>query len=188
MLKHTLRLMVAVAAALSAGCAGSPAVRSQPRAGPARVTASDPTAAASAELAAATSQVVAAERTFAKSMADRNFQTFLSLLSADAVFFNGNSVEHGRAQIAQVWAPYFAGPRAPFSWSPDDVQVLPDGKLALSTGPMLQQGRIVGRFNSVWRLEAPNTWHIVFDKGEAVCSAPIPAGEPGGTGVTLPQQ
>jgi ketosteroid isomerase-like protein len=45
----------------------------------------------------------------------------------------------GRAQIAQVWAPYFAGPRAPFSWSPDDVQVLPDGKLALSTGPMLQQ-------------------------------------------------
>jgi ketosteroid isomerase-like protein len=188
MTKHTLLLMIAVASSLSAGCAGSPAVRSQTRPGAAGITASGPTAVASAEIAAATKQVVAAERAFAKSMADRNFQTFLSLLSPDAVFFNGNSVEHGRAQIAQVWAPYFAGPRAPFSWSPDDVQVLPDGKLALSTGPMLQQGRIVGRFNSVWRLEAPNTWLIVFDKGEAVCSAPIPAGEPGGPGITLPQQ
>ncbi|MGH8254670.1 MAG: YybH family protein [Steroidobacteraceae bacterium] len=174
--KYTLILISALSASLAAGCASSPAVGNRPRAIAASRAATAPTATATAraEVTAATNQVVTAERAFAKSMADRNFDTFLSFLSPDAVFFNGNAVEHGPAQIAQVWAPYFAGPRAPFSWTPDDVQVLPDGKLALSTGPMLQQGRIVGRFNSVWRLEAPNTWHIVFDKGEAVCSAPTP--------------
>jgi ketosteroid isomerase-like protein len=173
--KHTLLLMIAAATGLTTGCASSPAARSPPRPDLVTRAASSATATASAEIAAATNQVVAAERGFAKSMADRKFDAFLSFLSPDAVFFNGNAVEHGRAQIAQVWAPYFAGSRAPFSWTPDDVQVLPDGKLALSTGPMLQQGHIVGRFNSVWRLEAPNTWHIVFDKGEAICSAPTPA-------------
>ncbi|HEX4024135.1 MAG TPA: nuclear transport factor 2 family protein [Steroidobacteraceae bacterium] len=185
--KHTL-LIVMVAAGLIAGCASSPGTRSHARRTAASGAAPNPTGAASAQLAAATNQVAAAETALAKSMADRNFETFLALLSPDAIFFNGNSVEHGRAQIAQLWAPYFAGPRAPFSWTPDHVEVLPDGKLALSTGPLMQDGRIVGRFNSVWRLEAPNVWHIVFDKGEAVCSAPTPAGEPGGTGVTLPPQ
>jgi hypothetical protein len=29
----------------------------------------------------------------------------------------------------------------------------------------------VSRYNSIWRLEGANTWRVVFDKGEAVCSA-----------------
>ena len=107
-------------------------------------------------------------------MANRDFKAFLTFISPDAIFFSGSTVQHGPAQIAEQWAPYFRGRRAPFSWQPDDVQVLDDGKLALSTGPMLQMGKVVGRFNSVWRLEAPHTWRIVFDKGEAVCSAPPP--------------
>ncbi len=49
------------------------------------------------------------------------------------------------------------------------MQVLPSGKLALITGPVYIQGKDVSLFNSVWRLEAANTWRIVFDKGEAVC-------------------
>jgi hypothetical protein len=49
------------------------------------------------------------------------------------------------------------------------VEVLASGDLALSTGPVVVKGKVVGRFNSIWRLEAPNTWHIVFDKGESVC-------------------
>jgi len=65
--------------------------------------------------------------------------------------------------------------------------VLSDGKLALSTGPLLQQGRIVGRFDSVWRLEAPNTWRVVFDKGEPVCSAPPPTTNSNGSQFFNPQ-
>jgi ketosteroid isomerase-like protein len=120
---------------------------------------------------AARDEVIASERAFAKTMTDRDFKGFTGFLSGEAIFFSGSSVEHGSAAIAAAWKPYFNGPAAPFSWVPDNVQVLPSGKLALSTGPVYIQGKEVGRFNSIWRLEADKTWRIVFDKGEAVCSA-----------------
>jgi ketosteroid isomerase-like protein len=116
-------------------------------------------------------QVVGTERAFAKTMADRDFKGFSGFLSSEAIFFSGSTVEHGSAAIEAAWKPYFVGAAAPFSWIPDNVQVLPSGKLALSTGPVYIQGKEVGRFNSIWRLDSANTWHIVFDKGEAVCSA-----------------
>ncbi len=129
------------------------------------------TATASAQIAAANEQVATTERAFAQTLARRDLKAFLSFLSPDAIFFSGSSVEHGPAEIAEVWAPFFSGSQAPFSWHPDHVEVTADGHLALSTGPILQEGKVVGRFNSVWRLEAGNTWHILFDKGEPVCGA-----------------
>jgi len=51
------------------------------------------------------------------------------------------------------------------------VQVLDSGNLALSTGPVRDRsGKLIGRFTSVWRLEAPHTWRIVFDQGCEVCA------------------
>lgn len=122
--------------------------------------------------ATAHDQVVATERAFAKTMADRDFGAFLQFLSSEAIFFSGTTVEHGPSEIETTWKPYFKGAVAPFSWVPDNVQVVSSGNLALSTGPVYVDGKEVGRFNSVWRLEAPNKWRIVFDKGEAVCSKP----------------
>jgi ketosteroid isomerase-like protein len=116
-------------------------------------------------------QVVAAERAFARTMAERDFKGFGTFLSSEAIFFSGSSVEHGAAAIEAAWRPYFTSPTAPFSWVPDNVQVLPSGKLALSSGPVYIQGKEVSRYNSIWRLEGANTWRVVFDKGEAVCSA-----------------
>ncbi len=114
-------------------------------------------------------EVVGTERAFAKTMADRDFKSFSTFLSSEAIFFTGNRVEHGPKEIEATWRPYFSGAAAPFSWLPDNVQVLPSGKLALSTGPVYVQGKEVGRFNSIWRLEGSHSWRIVFDKGEAVC-------------------
>jgi ketosteroid isomerase-like protein len=151
---------------LLAGCAATPAPRSRQAHN-----------AAPTPGAGATEQVVAAERALAKSMADRNFNAFMALLSSEAIFFNGNIVMHGTAEVATVWQPYFKGPRAPFAWQPDHVEVLPTGKLALSTGPVYMGGQVVGRYNSVWRLEDGGAWRIVFDKGEAVCST-SPPGQP----------
>jgi ketosteroid isomerase-like protein len=125
---------------------------------------------AEAATAAATKQVIAVEQAFAKTMADRNFQAFVSFLSPEAVFFSGSRVYRGAAAIADDWQQYFVGSKAPFSWRPDHVEVLASGKLALSTGPVYQNRAVVGRFSSIWRLDAPNTWHIVFDKGEPVSS------------------
>jgi ketosteroid isomerase-like protein len=120
--------------------------------------------------AGAAEQVQATEIAFAQAMADRDFGAFISHLSSDAIFFDERSVQRGAAEVAAAWKPLFSTPQAPFSWAPDHVEVLPSGKLALSTGPVFVEGKVVGRFNSVWRLETPHSWRIVFDKGEAICA------------------
>ena len=120
------------------------------------------------DLEAATRQVEAAERAFARSMAERDHAAFTSHLSEQAVFFNGPKVLNGKAAVAAGWKRFFDAKDAPFSWAPDHVVVLADGTLAHSTGPVLSPaGKPIARFNSVWRLEAPGVWRIVFDKGES---------------------
>lgn len=155
-------------ALLLAGCAATPPTRShQPRA-------QDPSPAAATS---PTGQVLATERAFAKSMADRDFKAFATMVSSEAIFFDGNTVLHGASEIAAAWQPYFKGAKAPFAWQPDHVEVLPTGQLALSTGPVYVGGKVVGRYNSIWRLETTGVWRIVFDKGEAVCGT-SPPGQP----------
>jgi len=102
-----------------------------------------------------TLEVRATELAFAKAMADRNFDAFVAHLSRDAVFFDERAVLHGADEVALTWNLLFKSPKAPFSWAPDDVEVLASGNLALSTGPVVVDGKVVGRFNSIWRLESP---------------------------------
>lgn len=157
---RALRLTAIFAAALLLveACASGAKTRSP---APAHVTPAPPTA---------QQQVFATETAFAQSMADRDFSAFVRFLSHDAVFFSNAGVERGVTQIAESWQPLFKDKLAPFSWAPDAVEVLPSGDLALSTGVVVVNGKIVGRFNSIWRREAPKTWRIVFDKGERVCT------------------
>lgn len=125
------------------------------------------------ELAALRRQVEDTERAFARSMAERDHAAFARHLSEQAVFYAPNRVLRGKAEVAAAWKPFFDGPQAPFSWEPDQVEVLGDGTLAHSSGPVHDpSGKLVGRFNSVWRQEAPGVWRIVFDKGEAAPARP----------------
>ena len=117
-------------------------------------------------------QVEATERAFAKTMADRDHTGFTSFLSDEAVFFSGPSPLRGKQQVAQAWKRFYDKPDAPFSWEPETVEVLDSGTLALSTGPVHDPtGKLIGRFTSIWRLEAPGKWRIVFDRGCDVCQA-----------------
>lgn len=117
-------------------------------------------------------QVERTEQAFARSMAQRDHAAFVALLSEQAVFY-GPRFARGKAEVAAAWKPFFDGPQAPFSWEPDRVDVLADGTLAHSSGPVRDaSGKLVARFNSVWRQEAPGVWRIVFDKG-----APLSAQE-----------
>lgn len=125
-----------------------------------------PAAATHEELAA---QVRAAETAFARSMADRDHAAFVSHLSEEAVFFSGR-VLRGKAAVASDWKRFYEGPKAPFSWEPEHVQVLDSGTLALSSGPVRDPGgKRVGTFNSIWRLESDGRWKIVFDNGCPPC-------------------
>ena len=116
--------------------------------------------------ATAEKQVGDVERAFAKTMADRDHAAFTSFLSEDTVFFSGPTPLHGKAAVANFWKRLYEQPVAPFSWKPDRVEALDSGTLALSTGPVFDPaGKCVGRFTSIWRLEAPGVWRIIFDKG-----------------------
>ena len=113
-------------------------------------------------------QVRATEAAFAKTMADRDHAAFVSFVAEDAVFV-GRSVLRGRQAVADGWRQYFDAPQAPFAWAPDRVVVIASGALALSSGPVLEEGRRTGAFNSVWRREPDGTWKIVLDNGCPPC-------------------
>jgi ketosteroid isomerase-like protein len=87
-------------------------------------------------------------------MADRDLQDFGHFVSLEAV--------------VQWWSRYFQDGAAPLSWEPDQVEVLASGTLAPGTGPIRDaQGRLMGRFASIWRQERSGQWRIVFDRSEA---------------------
>ena len=111
-------------------------------------------------------QVADAERAFAKTMADRNFAAFTSFLAEEAIFYAGEKPIRGKQAVAADWKRFYEKPEPPFSWEPESVEVLDSGTLALSSGPVRSpDGKVFARFNSIWRLEAPGVWRVVFDKG-----------------------
>ena len=117
--------------------------------------------------------VFSIERAFAKTMADRDLAAFTAFLSADTVWKGSQASLVGPAAVVGAWRKFFDGPAAPFSWEPDQVEVMANGQLALSTGPVRDPaGQVVARFNSVWRQEAPGVWRIVLDMGTPGCDCP----------------
>lgn len=114
-------------------------------------------------------QIADVERAFAKTMADRDHRAFVEFLSEEAVFL-GKSVLRGKQEVADGWQGLFEAPDAPFSWEPETVEVLDSGKLAISTGPVVNaEGRRFSTYTSIWRQEEPGVWRIVLDKGDRYC-------------------
>jgi ketosteroid isomerase-like protein len=106
-------------------------------------------------------------------------EAFRSFIDADARFA-GNSVLQGVDAIADAWTYFFRKDGPTIKWRPRIVEVLEDGKLALTRGPY----RVVssdangnrteqwGTFNSVWRLNDDGTWRVVFDAGNEAATEP----------------
>jgi len=117
-------------------------------------------------------RVRAREAAFAKTMADRDHAAFATFVAEDAVFL-GRGVLRGRRAVAEGWKPLFEGPKAPFSWQPDRVEVTASGTLAVSTGPVFDpDGKRTGTFNSTWRLDRDGEWRVVLDHGCPPCNCP----------------
>lgn len=120
-------------------------------------------------------QVRKTEAAFAKTMADRDHGAFVSFLAEEAVFF-GRAALRGKARVAEAWKPFYQAKDAPFSWAPENVEVLDSGTLGMSSGPVFDPaGKRTGTFNSVWRRGKDGTWTIVFDKGCPPCDCAAPA-------------
>jgi ketosteroid isomerase-like protein len=116
-------------------------------------------------------QVRQAECAFARSMAERDFAAFGRHVADDTVFF-APGMRRGKAAVLEGWKPFFEGAKAPFSWAPQQVEMLADGSLGYSTGLVRNpEGRATSRFSSVWRRNAQGQWQVVFDHGGALSEA-----------------
>jgi ketosteroid isomerase-like protein len=116
-------------------------------------------------------QVRNTERAFAKTMVDRDHAAFVGFLSEETVFFSANGVLRGPKQVGDGWKRFYDAAKAPFSWEPEQVEVLDSGTLALSSGPVWDPDhKRIGTFSSIWRMEASGKWKIVFDKGCPPCN------------------
>jgi ketosteroid isomerase-like protein len=139
-------------------------------------------AATNAELA---EQVRQTEAAFAKTMADRDHAGFVSFLADETIFFGRKGPMRGKQAVADAWKPLYEGPKAPFSWRPEDAVVLDSGQLGMTSGPVFDPaGQRTGTFTSVWRRGADGRWKIIFDKGCPPCecgaasAAPSPVPSP----------
>jgi ketosteroid isomerase-like protein len=111
------------------------------------------------------------ELAFARTMADRDPKAFAAFLADETIFMSGGRATRGASQVVERWKGFFEGPRAPFSWEPEFVEVLDSGTLAMSSGPVRDpSGKRIGTFNSVWRREKNGRWKIVLDNGCPACA------------------
>ncbi|MFL6576724.1 MAG: YybH family protein [Povalibacter sp.] len=115
-------------------------------------------------------QVRETETAFAATMAKRDLTAFSAFLADEAVFFGATPLR-GKAAVIAGWKAFYEGAAAPFSWTPETVEVLASGTLAHSSGPVFDpQGKKVATFNSIWRRDPEGQWKIVFDKGCQICA------------------
>ena len=121
------------------------------------------------DLAPLAQQVRATEIAFAKTLADRDVQAFRAMIAPDVIWLADQPLR-GPDQVLTRWQKFFDAQQPPFSWAPEVVEVQHGGKLALSTGPVLDPaGKRVGTYTSIWRREPGGEWKIIFDRRCPAC-------------------
>ena len=130
-------------------------------------------------LADVTDDVRCHEIGFSRAAEANDAERFASFIDDDARFV-GNSVLRGPTAITEAWSVFFQDDGPSIRWRPQFVEVLEDGKLALTRGPFRvvakdEDGNDVerwGTFNSIWRLQNDGTWKVVFDAGSPASAPP----------------
>ena len=116
---------------------------------------------------------------FSRAAEEQDLAAFRAFIDADARFAS-TGVLRGADEIARAWTVFFQEDGPTIKWRPRIIEVLADGRLALSRGPYRvlghdEDGNTVeewGTFNSVWRLNDDGEWRVVFDAGSPAASEP----------------
>jgi pimeloyl-ACP methyl ester carboxylesterase/ketosteroid isomerase-like protein len=121
---------------------------------------------AAAPVPNAVDEVRKAETAFAKAFADRDRTAFFAFVADDATFLSALGALRGKQAVVERWSPFFEGPEAPFSWTPERVEVSADGTVGLSIGPVYDaKGKQTANYISTWRKGPDGQWKVVFDGG-----------------------
>jgi len=129
------------------------------------------------DLQAAAAQIVKADADFARSVADKNRQQFLSFI-AEAAIFNGGAADelHGREAVIADWAPFFAPDGPTLTWAPTAGEVIGAGDLGYTTGRSVfsskdADGKPIerrGQYITVWKKQADGSWKVIYDTGSTI--------------------
>jgi ketosteroid isomerase-like protein len=129
------------------------------------------------DLQGAAAPIVKADTEFARSVADKNRERFLSMIAETATFNGGSANElRGRDAIMKEWAGFFAADGPTLTWAPAKGEVLGAGDLGYTSGRSVltvkgADGKTTerhGQYVTVWRKQADGTWKVVFDTGSTV--------------------
>jgi ketosteroid isomerase-like protein len=116
---------------------------------------------------------------FSQAAERQDLDAFRSFIDVDARFVS-STVLRGPEAITEAWTFFFTDDIPTIKWRPQIVEVLENGRLALSRGPYRvispgENGEAVeqwGTFNSVWRLNDDGVWRVVFDAGSPAATSP----------------
>jgi ketosteroid isomerase-like protein len=127
--------------------------------------------------AAEAAAIMRADADFARSVADRDRQRFLSFI-AEVTTFNGGSASelHGRDAVMKDWSDFFDPSGPTLSWVPLKADVFGAGDLGYSTGRSVFRSKgpngapveRLGEYLTVWRKQRDGAWRVVFDTGSTL--------------------
>ena len=121
--------------------------------------------------------IVRSDAEFARSVAEKNKETFQSFL-AEATTFNGGTRNelHGRDAVLKDWAPFFEANGPTLTWTPMKGEVIGAGDVGYTIGRSLfrqkaSNGSTIergGQYLTVWRKQPDGSWKVVFDTGSTL--------------------
>ena len=129
------------------------------------------------DLEAARAAIRTADLQFAKAVADRSPDRFLSFVADDATFFGGRGVSHGKQEVAASWAALLQEGGPTLTWAPDEARMSGAGDLGYTIGTYLlrspgEPGSAGGRYVTIWRRQADGAWRVVVDIGTPPSPSP----------------
>jgi ketosteroid isomerase-like protein len=126
---------------------------------------------------AASREIVQADTEFARAVAERNRERFLSFI-ADVTTFNGGSANElrGRDAVMKDWDDFFDPNGPTLTWTPTKGEVIGAGDVGYTAGRSLFRARAVdgslterrGEYLTVWRRQRDGSWKVVFDTGSTL--------------------
>ena len=129
------------------------------------------------DLPGTAAEIVKADTDFAKSVADKNRERFLSLI-ADAATFNGGSPNElkGRDAIMKGWNDFFTADGPTLTWAPTKGEVIGAGDIGYTTGRSVLRSKgadgkpteRIGQYVTVWKKQSDGSWKVIFDTGSNI--------------------
>lgn len=124
----------------------------------------------------AKTQLMDADRAFAKETAAKGLDGWMSVMADDAVRISplGGKVVSGIAAVRQLDAAIFADPMKQLIWEPTDGGAFADGKHGFTTGTSkfiekTADGKetvlSTGRYITWWRKDDKGVWKVILDTG-----------------------